>query len=160
MAFKNSGAVADLKAKQIVSSGGVIFRSAPTLEVALISRWERWYLPKGLIEIGETAETTALREVREETGLEGEIVKKLGKITYSFKRKELFFKTVHFYLMKYIRGTIENHDFEADKVAWFTIPDAIQALTYINEKKIVEEAQSALGKLDKSKSLHKDDVGT
>jgi 8-oxo-dGTP pyrophosphatase MutT (NUDIX family) len=56
-------------------------------------------LPKGLIEKGEKAEETALREVREETGSDGEIVGKTGEISYSFSRGRRCFKTVHFFLL-------------------------------------------------------------
>jgi 8-oxo-dGTP diphosphatase len=67
------------------SSGGVIFRKAPgVLEVVLVSvkGGKYWCLPKGIIDKGETPEVTAVREVREESGLWGRIIDKLGEITY------------------------------------------------------------------------------
>ena len=134
-----------MRSQRIVSSGGVIFRTLNgTFEVALISRGKLWCLPKGLIEAGETAEETALREIREETGLTGEILKKIGKIHYDFIKEKHFFKTVHFYLLKFIEGSIDDHDYEVDTVKWFPISDGFQILTYPNEKRILEKANKIL----------------
>ena len=134
-----------MKTQRVVSSGGVIFRTVNgQFEVALISRGKVWCLPKGLIEQGETAEETALREVKEETGLEGEIVKKVGGISYSFFRGKRYFKTVHFYLLKRIGGSVENHDFEADRVTWVPISEAFQVLTYVNEREILRKVEGML----------------
>lgn len=134
-----------MKTQRVVSSGGVIFREAEgRFEVALICIGKRWSLPKGLIEQGETAEETALREVKEETGLEGEIVQKIGKISYSFTWKKHYLKTVHFYLLRFLGGSIRNHDYEVDRVKWLPLSEAIQALTYASEKKIVEKAGKIL----------------
>ena len=93
---------------------------------------------------GETAEETALREVKEETGLDGEIVQKIGKISYSFTWKKHFLKTVHFYLLRFLGGSIRNHDYEVDRVKWLPLSEATQALTYASEKKIVEKAGKIL----------------
>ncbi|MCK4436199.1 NUDIX hydrolase [Candidatus Bathyarchaeota archaeon] len=134
-----------MRSQRIISSGGVIFRTTNgTFEVALISRGKLWCLPKGLIEAGETAEETALREIREETGLTGEILKKIGKIHYDFIKEKHFFKTVHFYLLKFIEGSIDDHDYEVDTVKWFPISDGLQILTYPNEKRILEKANKIL----------------
>jgi len=125
----------------VVSSGGVIFRKVDSgFEVALVSRRNIWCLPKGLIEANETAEEAALREVKEETGLIGEIVGKIGKINYSFFRKQPYFKTVHFYLLKFVGGSMDAHDSEMDKVKWFPVSDAVKVLTYVNERKIMRKA--------------------
>jgi len=131
--------------RRVVSAGGVIFRVVnDEFEVALISRRRVWCLPKGLIEKGETAEEAALREVREETGLEGEIVEKIGKINYNFFRGKRYSKTVHFFLLKCVGGSIRNHDFEADKVEWFPTSRVLRILTYVNERKIFEKAEEIL----------------
>ncbi len=130
-----------MKTQNVVSSGGVIYRKVDgEFEVALISKGRIWCLPKGLIEKGETAEETAVREVREETGLAGEIVQKIGKIHYDFRKEKHFFKTVHFFLLKFTKGSVDAHDFEVDTAIWVPISDGIIKLTYVNEKKMLRKA--------------------
>lgn len=103
----------------------------------------RWSLAKGTPDPGETLEETALREVREETGLEVEIDAPLGTIDYWFVGREpgvRFHKTVHFYLMKPIGGGIEQHDPEFDVVQWFTSEEALEILAYANETEVLQRA--------------------
>lgn len=131
--------------KRQVSSGGVTFRKSDKgIEVALIRiRAGRWALPKGLINKGEVPEETALREVREETGLEGRLIDKLGDIEYWYFSKEdqtKYHKFVHFYLIEYERGSIDDHDWEVEEVKWFPVEDAIKTLSYKSEKEIMEKA--------------------
>jgi 8-oxo-dGTP pyrophosphatase MutT (NUDIX family) len=134
-----------VSSERVVSAGGVIFRRIGNkFEVALVSRGKVWYLPKGLIERGESAEETALREVREETGLEGELVGKIGEINYSFFSGKRYLKTVHFYLLNYVGGSVEAHDFEGERVKWFSASDAVGVLTYVNEKRILARAVEML----------------
>jgi 8-oxo-dGTP pyrophosphatase MutT (NUDIX family) len=141
------------KTQRVVSSGGVIFRVVNgQFEVALISRRRVWCLPKGLIEKGETAEMTALREVGEETGLEGEIVEKIGEINYNFFRGKRILKTVHFFLLKHVGGSVRDHDSEADRVKWFRTSEAFRVLTYVNERNVLRKAEEIL-KQDSSRWL-------
>lgn len=144
-----------MRTQRLVSSGGVIFRqSDEQFEVALIYTGRNWGLPKGLIEEAETAEDAALREVREETGLEGEMVKKIGKISYSFTRRKRYSKTVHFYLLKYVGGSMQDHDYEVAKVRWFPISRAIQTVTYSSEREILKKARNILrGETNSGKPL-------
>jgi 8-oxo-dGTP diphosphatase len=139
-----------LKTRQLTAAGGVIFRIVGGhAEVALcFKRREKiWCLPKGLIEQGETAEESALREVKEETGLKGEIIKKIGQVKYGFFGKgQHYFKTVHFYLLEYSEGSMDNHDSEVDKVEWFSISKTLQILAYVNERKILRKAKNMVKK--------------
>jgi 8-oxo-dGTP pyrophosphatase MutT (NUDIX family) len=130
-----------------ISSGGVVYRVREGItDVALIRVRDRWCLPKGQVEAGESVEATAVREVREETGLEGEVVTKLGDITYwyTFKDKRgeptRIFKRVYFYLLRYEGGDVQRHDAEVDEAAWFPIAEAAQKLAYPSEKKILHNA--------------------
>jgi 8-oxo-dGTP pyrophosphatase MutT (NUDIX family) len=133
--------------QRLVSAGGVIARKTDdTFEVALIFNNGLWLLPKGLVEEDETFEETAVREVKEETGLAGEIIEKVGEINYAFSRDRFFFKTVHFYLLRYVGGSVGTHDSEADDVRWFAISEAAQLLAYPNEQRIVVEAERRLRK--------------
>ncbi len=134
-----------------VSAGGVIYRkSGASFEVALIHVRNSWGLPKGHVEEGERVEETALREVREETGLEGKLVRKLGDIRYSYRDKAKdgepirIYKRVHFYLMRYVRGDVRDHDHESDDARWFDIEQAIKQLKFATERKMVHRAMTML----------------
>jgi 8-oxo-dGTP pyrophosphatase MutT (NUDIX family) len=136
--------------KKQISSGGVIFRkSGNSHEVALIAVRGRkaWCLPKGLIDKNEAPPETALREVREEAGLHGEIIEKIGHISYwyfIYEDRVKVHKMVHFFLLKYIKGDTGDHDHEVDEARWFQIDEAIETLSYRSEKQIVQKAKGMI----------------
>ncbi|RJQ21533.1 MAG: NUDIX hydrolase [Nitrospiraceae bacterium] len=142
--------------KKQTSSGGVIFRkSGDAIEVVLVSvRGGRaWCLPKGLIDKDEDPPAAALREVREETGLRGEIIDRIGQISYWYSLKEELikvYKTVHFFLLKFIDGSTDDHDHEVDESRWFPIDEAIGTLSYRSEKKIMQKAKEMIASAQKS----------
>ncbi len=130
-----------------VSSGGVVYRVRDGgVELALCGRHSGlWALPKGTPESGETLEQTALREVREETGLEVEIEAPLGHIEYWFTLpRERVHKRVYFYLMAPCGGSVDDHDPEFDVVEWFPAQAASATLTYASEIEVVGRALEAL----------------
>jgi 8-oxo-dGTP pyrophosphatase MutT (NUDIX family) len=129
-----------------MSAGGVVYRrGAHGVEVALCGRRQPklWALPKGTPNAGETVEQTALREVREETGLDVLLERKVQSIAYWFVRAVdgvRCHKTVHFFLMRAVGGSVDRHDPEFDDVQWFPADEALRMLTHANEAKVVEEA--------------------
>jgi len=141
-----------MKTERQISSGGIIFRRMDDkAEVALIAVKEgnAWRLPKGLREDGEGIARTAHREVKEETGLDGKIVKLIGHIQYFYTHKyeietKRIFKIVYFFLMEYTGGDTANHDSEVNDCQWFSIDDAINMVEYKDEKEILKKAKKMI----------------
>ena len=144
-----------------VSAGGVVYQmNAGRLETVLCGRSQpvRWSLAKGTPDPGETLEETALREVREETGLEVEIEAALGSIEYWFADREKdvrYHKTVHFYLMIPIGGATDQHDPEFDVVQWFDAKQAVNTLAHANEANVLQRALDMISKKDNSSSAER-----
>lgn len=136
--------MAKLRTTRAESSGGVILKGAPgEFEVVLVGRVESgtWALPKGTPKSGESREQTALRETREETGLEAQIIEPIDNITYWFVlRHSRVCKTVYYYLMAATGGDPSLHDPEYDRVAWFPVQAALKVMTYPNESDMVRRA--------------------
>ena len=109
-----------------------------------------WALPKGNIGRGESPEETAVREVTEETGLEGRSVAKLGDVRYVYTRRggERVFKVVSFYLLRYRRGRIDDVDpafrREVAEARWLPLDEAQQLLSYPGEREMAEKALAML----------------
>ena len=104
-----------------------------------------WSLPKGTPEAGETREETALREVREETGLRVRILSYFDKIQYSFVRAgERIEKTVHYYIMEPTGGSLDDWDREFDEVRWVPMDEAVALLDFATESLLVARAYAAL----------------
>lgn len=131
------------------SAGGVVVNTART-EVALIGRLDRrgrllWSLPKGHIEEGETPEQTAVREVSEETGILGEIIRPLGTIDYWFVAdRRRIHKTVHHFLMSERGGELSDEDVEVTEVAWVPLDELEDRLAYADERRLVLKALGLL----------------
>lgn len=140
------------------SAGGVVYRRTQKsangasdpgagYEVALVGRIKHdlWALPKGTPHPGETPEATALREVREETGLLTRIVAEIGVIEYTFQRKGVRYrKEVQHFLMEAVGGNVADHDEEYDLVEWVSLDQAVRRLTHENEAEIVRRAGDLL----------------
>jgi 8-oxo-dGTP pyrophosphatase MutT (NUDIX family) len=151
-----------------ISAGGVVVRhSADGWDLAVIEpqrepavatgkgkRWQKLLLalPKGLVDAGEKAEQTAIREVAEETGLMAGVVVKLGDIKYVYVRswgdQQRVFKIVSFYLLRYESGTIDriadDMRIEVKRALWIPLAEAERKLAYKGEKDMVRRAQEYL----------------
>ena len=138
------------------SAGGVVYRkSRGKIEFLAVqhSGHHRWVLPKGWIDPGETKEQAAVREVKEEAGVEVEIGDYLGEITIFYTSSdpssggEKVRKTSHFFLMKHKSGDpAKDHGWEIENTNWLSAKDAIRKLDYPGEKKMVEKAVGLLEK--------------
>jgi 8-oxo-dGTP pyrophosphatase MutT (NUDIX family) len=136
------------------SAGGVLVRSmAGRVWLAAIRPGGKpegvWALPKGNIGRGESAETTAVREVAEETGCEGDPLGKLGDVRYVYTlRGQRIFKVVSFFLIRYRRGRIGDipAEFarEVVEAQWLPLEDAPRLLAYKGEREMAEAALARL----------------
>ena len=129
-------------------------RKAPDgLEVVLISVGTppRWQLPKGLIDKGESPEAAALREVREEAGVNARVHSLVEKTEYWYQATKAgervrYHKFVHFFAMWYMDGDVGDHDHEVIEARWFPVSDAALSLAFRSERAIVERAASMVAK--------------
>ena len=148
-------ASARLRTVTQVSAGGVVYRrsaSAPEVDVALVrvGPKNRWQLPKGLVEHGESPESTAVREVREEAGVDGVLVAPLEEIEYWYVGEDAggervrFHKRVHFFLLEYQSGDVREHDDEVAEARWVPLPDVERMLSFSSEQKVAARARALL----------------
>jgi 8-oxo-dGTP diphosphatase len=117
----------------IRAAGGVVVRGGRILLVHR-DRYDDWSLPKGKLEEGETWEEAALREVREETGLNCELAEPLGSTHYAPGGVE---KEVRWWLMTAAHGEPHATD-EVDATLWATLDEARALLSYDGERELVD----------------------
>ncbi len=137
--------------KTEVSAGGVVYRREPDgVDVVLAARRTRrgelaWGLAKGGIEADESAEEAAVREVREETGIEAEIEASLGETRYFYVWDDVRIrKTVHFFLMRATGGDPNERDDEMEDVRWFPLERALKRAAYRGEREVLGRAAEQL----------------
>ena len=146
-------ASAKLPVRDQVSAGGVVFRrDNERIDVVIVAvgGQNRWQLPKGLVEKDEKPEIAAVREAREEGGIDSEVVEHIETVEYWYAgldggERVRFHKRVHFYLLRYLSGDTGNHDWEVNEARWVPIDDAKSQLAFDNERRVVERARELIG---------------
>jgi 8-oxo-dGTP pyrophosphatase MutT (NUDIX family) len=148
----SSGVTKSPMRREFSAGGLVVRRLRGALVVAAIrpagKRPGVWALPKGLIDAGEGAAVTAVREVAEETGVRGDLVRKLGDVRYVYTWKgERVFKVVSFFLLRRVGGTLgdlpEATRHEVAEARWLPLEDAPSLLAYKGEREMAERALAA-----------------
>ena len=128
---------------EINAAGGIVIdKETGTPRVLLVHRpsYDDWSFPKGKLEPDETIEEAAMREVREETGLECRIIRKLATLRYRYRtRKEgrLRPKAVHYFLMEPVRGAVRVAGEEVDRAEWVNFDEAPGRLSYEQDRNLL-----------------------
>ncbi|HEU4398791.1 MAG TPA: NUDIX hydrolase [Actinomycetota bacterium] len=144
-----------MRTARAVSAGGVVLaQPRPDASVVLVAHRSargtlQWTLPKGAQEPGETVADTAVREVREETGLEVELIGPLDTIDYWFvwtPEQTRYHKFVHYFLMRAVGGDFARHDSEMEDADWFTLEQARRRMAFANERKLLDLIPAALAR--------------
>ena len=140
-----------LRRSDETSAGGlVVYLDGGVPHGALIGRLDRrgrllWSLPKGHIEAGETSEDAAVREVAEETGIQGRVVAPLGTIKFWFVLNDRrVHKTVHHYLLLAEGGALSTADIEVAEVEWVPLAEIAERLAYADERRLVARVPELL----------------
>lgn len=147
--------------KREFSAGGIVFNKEGLVLITQHSTNHYWGFPKGHIEKGQTSKEAALREVKEEGGIEAEIIVKVAdsKYVYTFKSDykvhdlekpkegERIFKVVTIYLMKYLSGDPKDHDWEVSEAKFVSPEEALKTLSFSQDKAHLKKAMEMYGKL-------------
>ena len=136
------------------SAGGVVVRDGDCIVIVPTRRAadgsKVLALPKGHPDGDESAADAALREVREETGVEAVLVDTLGDIRYWYMRDgRRIAKVVSFFLFDYVAGELEDHDHEVEHAEWMSLEDAARRLTYQGERDMVAAGGRVLSRRGK-----------
>jgi 8-oxo-dGTP pyrophosphatase MutT (NUDIX family) len=136
------------------SAGGVVVRDGKCVVIVPTRRAadgsKVLALPKGHPDGEESAADAALREVREETGVEAVLVDKLGDIRYWYMRGgRRIAKVVSFFLLEYVAGELEDHDHEVEKARWMSLEQATRRLTYKGEREMAAAGGQVLSRRGK-----------
>ena len=133
--------------KREFSAGGIVFNSHGQVLLTKHSQNKHWSFPKGWIEEGQTSKEAAIREVKEEGGVEAEIIEKIGDSKYVYTLNgEKIFKVVVYFLMKYLSGDPKDHDWEMEDAGWFTPEEALKTLDFSRDKELLKKALEIYGK--------------
>ena len=135
-----------------ISAGGVAFRwrdSVPEIAIVSVKPKLRWQLPKGIVDPGESPQVTAIREVREEAGLETDLITLIETIEYWYRsvkdgKPVRYHKFVHFFLLKYKGGDVADHDHEVEESRWVSFDEALEMLDFKSEREVVEKAREMI----------------
>jgi 8-oxo-dGTP pyrophosphatase MutT (NUDIX family) len=144
--------------RQVSAGGVVVRRRGERVEVAIICVGDRrrWQLPKGLVEPDETPEQAAAREVREEAGVDADLLQPLETIEYWYvatrsargaggrSERVRYHKFVHFFLFAYRSGDVRDHDHEVHEASWVSLDEALERLAFASERRVVEQARGII----------------
>jgi 8-oxo-dGTP pyrophosphatase MutT (NUDIX family) len=131
------------------SAGGVVVRDSECVVIVPSRRAadgrKVLALPKGHPDLGESPQAAALREVREEAGIESRVLGALGDVRYWYQRDgRRIAKVVRFFLLEYLAGEVDDHDHEVEAACWMPLARAAEALTYAGEREMVARALSRI----------------
>ena len=135
--------------KREFSAGGLVYKKQKRVVLWLVRRPKAnpeykgnlgWGFPKGWIDKGEKLEGAAVREVREEGGVETRIIKKLPtlKIFFTDQNREKVMKFVTYFVMEWTGDVPEGFGWETEEVKWVTKEEAMKMLIHKNERELLE----------------------